>query len=105
MGGDVERIEAVAGTERAKGSALAERLSVFWGTRSTLSGETEGGRFSACRSSGSDRERKVAVGADVRLGAGLTRPGADELMVAGAEFALELLIGASRPAGRLLAAA
>ena len=82
--------------ERTKASPLYERLSVFWGTRSTLSGETEGGRFPPLDRLDLIENGRLLLGVDAR--AGLTRPGADELMVAGAEFALELLIGVSRPA-------
>jgi hypothetical protein len=49
---DAETIQAIADTEKRKGSALHERLSVFWGTPSTLRGEQTGGRFPA-RSIGS----------------------------------------------------
>ena len=41
--GDDETIRAVADTEKRKGSPLHERLSVFWGTPTTLRGEEEGG--------------------------------------------------------------
>src|SRR5262249_56140598 len=43
--GDGETIEAVADAEKSKGSPLHERLSVFWGTPSTLPGERGGGPF------------------------------------------------------------
>src|SRR5713101_4892847 len=39
--GDAERIETVADAEKAKGTPLSERLSVFWGTPATLRGERE----------------------------------------------------------------
>jgi hypothetical protein len=45
--GDGETIQAVAEVEKRKGSALHERLSVFWGTPTTLRGEQDGGRFPA----------------------------------------------------------
>ena len=41
--GDADTITGIADIERAKGSSLAERLSVFWGTPATLRGEREGG--------------------------------------------------------------
>ena len=81
----------MAEAERAKGSALGERLSVFWGTRSTLSGEAEGGRFPPLDRLDLIENGSLLLGADVRVG--ITRPGADELLIAGAEFALELLTG------------
>jgi hypothetical protein len=41
---DESRVAAVADRRRAGGSELHQRLSVFWGTRATLTGEREGGR-------------------------------------------------------------
>ena len=38
-------IRTVARAVRADGSALHQRLSVFWGTPSTLAGQARGGRF------------------------------------------------------------
>ena len=95
--GDVERIEAEAEAERARGSALGERLSVFWGTRATLNGEAEGGRFPPL-----DRLDLIENGdccGRSRERAGITRPGPDEGPIAGAEFALELLTGVRSTAG------
>ena len=45
--GDADTIQTLADTEKSKGSALHQRLSVFWGTPSTLQGEQRGGRFPA----------------------------------------------------------
>src|SRR5213595_478656 len=42
---DPERVQAVAAGVKARGSALYERLSVFWGTPATLVGRPVGGRF------------------------------------------------------------
>src|SRR6185437_16180088 len=42
---DPRTVLAVADAQKAKGSELGERLSVFWGTPSTLSGDSQGGRF------------------------------------------------------------
>jgi len=42
---DAETIQAIADREKAKGSPLHKRISVFWGTPATLSGESDGGRF------------------------------------------------------------
>ena len=44
-GGDGDAIQRIAEAERAKGSELQRRLSVFWGTPATLGGRAEGGRF------------------------------------------------------------
>jgi len=40
---DGSMIQVVADAEKGKGSALHQRLSVFWGTPTTLRGEREGG--------------------------------------------------------------
>ena len=89
---DAATIQAIAGREKAKGSPLHERISVFWGTPATLRGDSDGGRFppldrldlieSGRRLFGSDEER-----------ASLPRPSADELLLTGAQFALEYLAG------------
>ena len=42
---DAATIQAIAGREKAKGSPLHERISVFWGTPATLRGDSDGGRF------------------------------------------------------------
>jgi hypothetical protein len=62
---------------------------VFWGTPATLRGETDGGRFPPLdRLDLLENGRLLAV-EDVR--SGLPAPTRDELMVAGAEFALDFL--------------
>ena len=43
--GDAAAVEAAAGAVRSSGAPLGDRLSVFWGTPSTLRGERPGGRF------------------------------------------------------------
>ena len=92
MPGDGDAIRAIAEMEKSKGSALHERLSVFWGTPATLRGEIEGGRFPPL-----DRLDLLAHGRlllgndDARRG--LPAPGRRELLVTGAEFALASLAG------------
>jgi predicted nucleotidyltransferase len=90
--GDAETIAAVARAQRAAARELAERLSVFWGTPATLRGERPGGRFPPLDRLDLIEHGQLLTGADVR--AGLPRPSADELLVAGAEFALASLAGA-----------
>jgi predicted nucleotidyltransferase len=92
---DAETIRAVADAEKAKGSALAERLSVFWGTPSTLRGEREGGRFPPLDRLDLLENGRLLAGADVR--SGLSRPSASELLISGAEFALDYLAGVRGP--------
>ena len=95
---DDSMIRMVADAEKSKGSALHERLSVFWGTPATLRGEREGGRFPALdRLDLIENGRPLAGTDDAR--SGLPRPGVRELIVTGAEFALDYLAGVRLPAG------
>ncbi|HEY5358284.1 MAG TPA: hypothetical protein VIJ82_11515 [Streptosporangiaceae bacterium] len=84
-------IRSVAADLRAGGSALHERLSVFWGTRSTLQGHARGGRFPPLDRLDLLEYGRLLTGADARHG--LPRPGQAELLTAGAEFALGSLGG------------
>ena len=87
---DVSMIQRVADAEKSKGPALHERLSVFWATPATLRGERDGGRFPALdRLDMIENGRLLAGSDDAR--AGLPRPGVRELIVTGAEFALDYL--------------
>jgi hypothetical protein len=90
---DSARVKAVAWGLRAKGSPLHARLSVFWGTPSSLAGRVSGGRFPVL-----DRldllEHGILIwGEDVR--SGLLPPARNELLVSGALFALEHLAGSA----------
>ena len=76
---------------RAGGSALHERLSVFWGTPSTLQGRASGGRFPPLDRLDLIEHGRLLAGTEARDG--VARPGQDELLVAGAEFALGYLGG------------
>jgi hypothetical protein len=88
---DADRVGAIADQMRTGGSALHERLSVFWGTPSTLTGASEGGRFPPLDRLDLIQNGRLLAGSDVR--AGLPAPGARELLIVGAEFALEFLAG------------
>lgn len=92
-------IHRVAGAVRARGSTLHERLSVFWGTPSTLQGRARGGRFPPVDRLDLLEHGRLLTGRDARLG--LARPGQAELLEAGAEFALGYLGGARKLPGRL----
>lgn len=94
-GGDAERIEAVARGERAKPVPLSDRLSVFWGTRSTLAGESAGGRFPPLDRLDLLENGRLLLGIEARNE--LPRPTRSELLTAGAEFALEFLAGVRPP--------
>jgi hypothetical protein len=97
--GDDETIEAIAETEKRKRSALHERLSVFWGTPTTLRGEQKRGRFPAL-----DRldliENGRLLSGDDSARSRLPRPSARALLIAGAEFALDYLAGVPRTGRR-----
>ena len=87
---DDETIRRVASEEQENGSAVAERLSVFWGTPASLRGEREGGRFPALdRLDLIESGRLLAGTDDARMT--LPRPDGRELTVTGAEFALDHL--------------
>ena len=86
---DPERLRLVAESVKAGGSALHERLSVFWGTPSTLRGEADGGRFPPLDRLDLVENGRLLAGEDVR--AGLSVPDRGELLVEGAAFALDFL--------------
>jgi len=89
---DSLRVAAVArGVKKANGSALHDRLSVFWGTPSSLAGQVPGGRFPPLDRLDLLEHGRLLWGEDAR--SGLAPPGRDELLVAGAIFALEHLAG------------
>jgi hypothetical protein len=89
---DAETIQAIADREKAKGSPLHKRISVFWGTPSTLRGESAGGRFPPLDRLDLIESGRPLFGSD-EARASLPRPRADELLITGAQFALEYLAG------------
>ena len=108
---DATTVATVADEIKAGGSTLHERLSVFWGTPSTLSGEQPGGRFPPADRLDLLENGRLLAGSECRTG--VTGPGRDELLLAGAEFALDFLgpgratidpssagLGSLAPAGR-----
>ena len=92
-------IRKVARSVRAGGSALDERLSVFWGTPATLRGHGRGGRFPPLDRLDLLDYGRLLTGRDVR--SAVARPDRTELLVAGAEFALGYLGGVRKPSDRL----
>ncbi|HEY5276240.1 MAG TPA: hypothetical protein VIK38_06845 [Coriobacteriia bacterium] len=88
---DAERIQAVADAQKANGSELSERLSVFWATESTLRGEQEGGRLPALDRLDLIENGRLLAGTDALYD--LPRPSSNELVITGAEFALDFLAG------------
>jgi hypothetical protein len=92
-------IHAVARSVRAGGPGLHQRLSVFWGTPSTLRGQARGGRFPPLDRLDLLDYGRLLTGRDAR--SGVARPERAELLVAGAEFALGYLGGARKLPDRL----
>ena len=86
-------IRTVARSVRAGGSALDQRLSVFWGTPATLQGQRRGGRFPPLDRLDLLEYGRLLTGTDAR--SAVARPDRTELLVAGAEFALGYLGGAT----------
>jgi hypothetical protein len=86
---DLPTIGAVAEAVKAGGTALHERLSVFWGTAETLAGLAAGGRFPPLDRLDLLENGLLLDGTECREG--LTGPGPDELLVEGAAFALDFL--------------
>lgn len=89
---DADTIQRVAEALKAGGSALHERLSVFWGTPSTLAGQQAGGRFPPLDRLDLIQHGRLLYGEDARQY--LPKPSRTDLLVAGAEFALDFLAGA-----------
>ena len=94
---DPPTIGAVAEAVKAGGTALHERLSVFWGTPETLAGRTPGGRFPPLDRLDLLENGLLIDGTECRQG--LTGPDPAELLVAGAEFALDFLGPGHEPDG------
>jgi hypothetical protein len=84
-------IRTVARSVKAGGSALDQRLSVFWGTPVTLQGQSRGGRFPPLDRLDLLDYGRLLTGTDAR--SAVARPDRTELLVAGAEFALGALGG------------
>ena len=93
--GDLDAIQRVAELQRRKGSPLHERLSVFWGTPDTLAGERDGGRFPPLDRLDLLESGRLLAGSD-EARARVRRPSTEELVITGAEFALDHL-AAVRP--------
>ena len=86
---DAQAVTALADTVKAGGAPLADRLSIFWGTPATLSGEATGGRFPPLDRLDLKQYGRLLLGKDIR--AGLPAPMQRELILAGANYALQTL--------------
>jgi hypothetical protein len=87
--GDAQLVAGLAGSIKASGVPFADRLSVFWGSVSTLSGASQGGRFPPLDRLDLIQYGRLLAGSDVREK--LSAPTRRELVVAAAEFALARL--------------
>jgi hypothetical protein len=94
---DPPTIGAVAEAVKAGGTPLHERLSVFWGTPETLAGRAPGGRFPPLDRLDLLENGLLLDGTECRQG--LTGPDPAELLVEGAEFALDFLGPGHEPSG------
>lgn len=82
---DPETLGAIVERVKRQGP-LHGRLSVFWGTASTLHASQTGGRFPALDRLDLIENGRLLYGQEAR--AGLARPSSEELLVDGAQFAL-----------------
>lgn len=86
---DASLVSALVKSIKASDRPFADRLSVFWGSPSTLSGTTQGGRFPPLDRLDLIQYGRLLAGTDIR--SGLHPPTQSDLVVAGAEFALSRL--------------
>jgi hypothetical protein len=86
---DAQAIEALSNSVEAGGDPLADRLSIFWGSVATLSGEATGGRFPPLDRLDLIQWGRLLQGQDIS--ASLSSPTVQELIVAGAGYALQTL--------------
>ncbi|WIG59319.1 MAG: hypothetical protein OJF49_002066 [Ktedonobacterales bacterium] len=86
---DPQTVETLSSTLLASGVPMADRLSIFWGSQATLSGEATGGRFPALDRLDLKEYGHLLVGQDIR--SELPTPSLRELVVEGASFALRSL--------------
>ncbi len=87
---DGRAILGVAEKVRSMGSSLHTRLSIFWGTPASLGGRLPAGRFPPLDRLCLLEHGRLLAGEDVRNG--LLRPNRAELVVTGAQFALDVLV-------------
>ncbi|MBS9533855.1 nucleotidyltransferase domain-containing protein [Mycobacterium sp. M1] len=87
--GDHELVQGVIDAVQAVGSPLHQRLSIFWGTTESLRGDATAGRFPPLDRLCLFEHGRLLAGTDVR--GDLPRPSQTELLVAGAQFAADLL--------------
>ncbi len=87
---DAAGMAKLSAAVKTSGEPLADRLSVFWGSIATLSGEAPGGRFPPLDRLDLIRYGRLLAGRDIRDQ--LPSPSVRDLVVVGAEFALRVSI-------------
>jgi len=92
---DASRVARLSKQVTASGLDLAGRLSVFWGSPSTLRGDASAGRFPPLDRLDLIRYGRLLAGADAR--AGLPEPSYRELVLPAAEMGLNLLQRLAQP--------
>jgi len=83
---DADGVNTLVASIKEGGGPFADRLSVFWGSVESLNHGSQGGRFPPLDRLDLIKYGRLLAGTDVR--GKLRRPSRDELVIAGAEFAL-----------------
>jgi len=83
---DIENVQQIAGK---RGCYLADRLSIFWGSRQSLENDSSGGRFPPFDRLDLLDHATLISGTECRQG--IPAPTREQLEVAGFEFALDYL--------------
>ncbi|HEY1286829.1 MAG TPA: hypothetical protein VGF58_00780 [Burkholderiales bacterium] len=89
LASDADGVNKLAASIKESGRPFADRLSVFWGSVDSLSHGSPSGRFPPVDRLDLIKYGRLLAGTDVR--GKLKTPGRDELVIAGAEFALSRL--------------
>jgi hypothetical protein len=87
--GDRSKVDIIPDRLRETDTALARRLSVFWGSAATLGGGAAGGRFAAADRADLRQSGRLLWGADIRDQVPAASLG--ELIAEGTQLALEKL--------------
>lgn len=85
--GDAAAIDALGAAVRATGLPLSDRLSVFWGSRETLSGAKQGGRYPPVDCLDLKLNGRLLCGSDIR--AAVAEPGTAAMVISAARMALK----------------
>lgn len=86
---DITTLDGILGKLKANAIPLADRLSVFWGSPATVSGNGVGGRFPPVDLLDLKQCGRLLAGRDIR--SEVRTPALKELVVSGAAFALRVL--------------